>query len=127
MHLKLGYFAHSLISGLNDNAATLSFLLCKLLILIPPGERYVMTLLNVLSFSDQGIYDAISNLGALAARFIFLPIEESGYLFFAQILKRGHNFAHQDKVWYFSCFICCSTISTLSVKRNLSLLQGDAH
>lgn len=65
--------------------------------LLTEGERYVMTLLNVLSFSDQGIYDAINNLGALAARFIFLPIEESGYLFFAQILKRGHSFKHQNE------------------------------
>ncbi|XP_071485292.1 man(5)GlcNAc(2)-PP-dolichol translocation protein RFT1-like [Diadema antillarum] len=65
--------------------------------LLTEGERYVMTLLNVLSFSDQGIYDAVNNLGALAARFIFLPIEESGYLFFAQTLKRGQSFKQQDK------------------------------
>ncbi|XP_054751425.2 protein RFT1 homolog [Lytechinus pictus] len=65
--------------------------------LLTEGERYVMTLLNVLSFSDQGIYDAVNNLGALAARFIFLPIEESGYLFFAQTLKRGQGFKQQDK------------------------------
>ncbi|XP_011674796.1 protein RFT1 homolog isoform X2 [Strongylocentrotus purpuratus] len=65
--------------------------------LLTEGERYVMTLLNVLSFSGQGIYDAVNNLGALAARFIFLPIEESGYIFFSQTLKRGHSFKQQDK------------------------------
>ncbi len=31
----------------------------------------------------------INNLGSLAARFIFLPIEDSGYLFFSQTLHRG--------------------------------------
>ena len=36
-----------------------------------------------------GIYDVINNLGSLAARFIFLPIEESFYIFFATTLYRG--------------------------------------
>ena len=36
-----------------------------------------------------GIYDVINNLGSLAARFIFLPIEESFYIFFASTLYRG--------------------------------------
>ncbi|XP_078483510.1 man(5)GlcNAc(2)-PP-dolichol translocation protein RFT1-like [Ciona intestinalis] len=57
--------------------------------ILTEGERYVMTILNVLSFADQGVYDVINNLGSLAARFIFLPIEESFYLFFAKTLKRG--------------------------------------
>ncbi|XP_076333542.1 man(5)GlcNAc(2)-PP-dolichol translocation protein RFT1 isoform X2 [Tachypleus tridentatus] len=52
------------------------------------GERYVMTFFNALSFSEQGIYDVVNNLGSLAARFIFQPIEESGYLFFAQVMNR---------------------------------------
>ena len=62
------------------------------------GERYVMTVLDVLSFSDQGVYDVINNLGSLAARFIFLPIEESFYLFFAKMLKRGVVARHDDVV-----------------------------
>jgi oligosaccharide translocation protein RFT1 len=33
------------------------------------GERYVMTVLNLLSLSEQGIYDVVSNLGSLAARY----------------------------------------------------------
>nr|XP_026694892.1 protein RFT1 homolog [Ciona intestinalis] len=57
--------------------------------ILTEGERYVMTILNVLSFADQGVYDVINNLGSLVARFIFLPIEESFYLFFAKTLKRG--------------------------------------
>lgn len=65
--------------------------------LLTEGERYVMTFFDVLSFGDQGIYDVINNLGSLAARFIFLPIEESGYLFFAQTLKRGVPVMDQPK------------------------------
>ncbi|XP_033104445.1 protein RFT1 homolog [Anneissia japonica] len=57
--------------------------------ILTEGERYVMTIFDVLNFGDQGIYDIINNLGSLAARFIFLPIEESGYLFFAQTIRRG--------------------------------------
>ena len=69
-----------------------------LFVLPSSGERYVMTFFDVLSFGDQGIYDVINNLGSLAARFIFLPIEESGYLFFAQTLKRGVPVKDQPKV-----------------------------
>lgn len=65
--------------------------------LLTEGERYVMTLFNVLSFANQGIYDVISNLGSLAARFIFQPIEESGYLFFAQTLIRDVEVSKQPK------------------------------
>ncbi len=42
-----------------------------------------------------GIYDVINNLGSLAARFIFLPIEESFYVFFASILYRGEPATNQ--------------------------------
>ncbi|CAL1538909.1 unnamed protein product [Lymnaea stagnalis] len=57
--------------------------------ILTEGEKFVMTFFDVLSFADQGIYDVINNLGSLAARFIFLPIEENSYLFFSQILSRG--------------------------------------
>ncbi|XP_064464432.1 protein RFT1 homolog [Ornithodoros turicata] len=60
------------------------------------GERYVMTLFNVLTFAEEGVYDAVNNLGSLAARFIFQPIEESGYLFFAQVLKRDVDVSNQE-------------------------------
>ena len=36
-----------------------------------------------------GIYDTINNLGSLVARFVFLPIEESFYIYFASTLYRG--------------------------------------
>ena len=39
--------------------------------------------------SLSGVYDVINNLGSLAARFIFMPVEESFYVFFAHTLYRG--------------------------------------
>eukprot|EP00731_Ephydatia_muelleri_P003795 Em0001g3795a len=57
--------------------------------LLTDGERYVMTIFGVLSFAQQGVYDVINNLGSLVPRFIFLPIEESFYVFFASSLYRG--------------------------------------
>ena len=35
-----------------------------------------------------GSYDVVCNLGALAARFVFKPIEENYYVFFAKIIAR---------------------------------------
>ena len=34
-------------------------------------SRYLMTFLNVLDFTEQGVYDVITNLGSLVARFLF--------------------------------------------------------
>uniref|UniRef100_A0A8B9G6L6 Protein RFT1 homolog n=1 Tax=Amazona collaria TaxID=241587 RepID=A0A8B9G6L6_9PSIT len=65
--------------------------------ILTEGERYVMTFLNVLNFGDQGVYDIVNNLGSLVARFIFLPIEESFYVFFAKVLERGKNVKDQKK------------------------------
>lgn len=62
------------------------------------GERYVMTLFNLLTFSQQGVYDVVNNLGSLAARFVFQPIEESAYLFFAQVLQRNKDSQTADDV-----------------------------
>lgn len=58
-----------------------------------------MTFLNVLSFGDQGVYDIVNNLGSMVARFIFLPIEESFYIFFAKVLQRGRDVKSQKQVW----------------------------
>ncbi|RDD47181.1 Protein RFT1-like protein [Trichoplax sp. H2] len=68
---------------------TWNFLIqCLLKLCLTEGERFVMTIFNLLDFGEQGIYDIVNNLGSLAARFIFLPIEESYYLFFAQTMQR---------------------------------------
>lgn len=65
--------------------------------ILTEGERYVMTFFDVLSFADQGVYDVINNLGSMVARFIFMPIEESGYLFFSQMLMRGKPAKEQQQ------------------------------
>ncbi|CAI9741091.1 protein RFT1 homolog [Octopus vulgaris] len=65
--------------------------------ILTEGEKYVMTIFQVLSFADQGIYDIIHNLGSLVPRFLFCPIEESSYLFFSQLLFRGKTLKQQSK------------------------------
>ena len=45
----------------------------------------------------SGIYDIINNLGSLAARFIFQPIEESFYVYFASALYRGEPVEKQPQ------------------------------
>ncbi len=74
-----------------------------------------MTILGVLSFAEQGsnndgvimnlviliiigVYDIVNNLGSLVARFLFLPIEESFYIFFAHLLVRGEKSIDQKRV-----------------------------
>lgn len=64
--------------------------------ILTEGERYIMTLFQVLTFSQQGIYDVINNLGSLVARCVFMPIEESYYTFFAHTLTRG-SFADNQR------------------------------
>ncbi|XP_041048105.1 protein RFT1 homolog isoform X2 [Carcharodon carcharias] len=80
--------------------ATLTRTFCKQSFLkqvLTEGERYVMTFLNILSFGDQGVYDIVNNLGSLVARFVFLPIEESFYIFFVKVLERGKDIGHQKQ------------------------------
>lgn len=83
---------------LDGQLLSLSFGFCKQSLLkqfLTEGEKYVMTVFGVLSFGDQGVYDVINNLGSMVPRFIFLPLEESGRLFFSQILVRGKT--HKDQ------------------------------
>ncbi|XP_065219115.1 protein RFT1 homolog [Planococcus citri] len=65
--------------------------------ILTEGERYVMTLINVLSFSEQGVFDVVNNLGSLAARFLFRPIEESAYFYFSQLIHRDVDIRKQNK------------------------------
>jgi len=65
--------------------------------LLTEGERYVMTVFNVLNFADQGVYDVVTNLGSLVARVIFAPLEESSYVYFSLSVKRGVTAAEQDQ------------------------------
>ncbi len=72
--------------------------------LLTEGERYVMTLLNVLSFSEQGVFDVVNNLGSMAARFLFRPIEESAYFYFSQLIHRDQEISKQNRVSKFAVF-----------------------
>ncbi|PSN56321.1 Protein RFT1 [Blattella germanica] len=65
--------------------------------LLTEGERYIMTLFSVLSFSEQGVYDVVNNLGSLAARFLFRPIEESAYFYFSQMVGRDTSIQEQNQ------------------------------
>ncbi|RVE73238.1 hypothetical protein OJAV_G00048770 [Oryzias javanicus] len=65
--------------------------------ILTEGERYIMTFFSVLTFGDQGVYDIVNNLGSMVARFVFLPIEESFYIFFANILERGRDVHRQEQ------------------------------
>ncbi len=62
------------------------------------GERYIMTIFNVINFGQQGVYDVINNLGSLVARFVFLPIEDSYYVLFCQLLDRGKGKQDAEKL-----------------------------
>lgn len=65
--------------------------------ILTEGERYVMTISPVLTFSQQSMYDIVNNLGSLAARFIFRPIEESAYFYFTQMILRDEDIEYQDE------------------------------
>jgi len=60
-----------------------------------------MTLFSVLTFSEQGVYDIVNNLGSLAARFLFRPIEESAYFYFSQMVARDTTIQEQNQVYLF--------------------------
>lgn len=60
------------------------------------GEKYVMSISPILTFHQQATYDIVNNLGSLAARFVFRPIEENSYFYFTQTLKRDIPLSQQD-------------------------------
>lgn len=57
--------------------------------ILTEGEKYVFTWFNLLTLSEQGVYDAIANLGSIPARLIFSKVEEGAHLYFSQIVHRG--------------------------------------
>ena len=63
--------------------------------ILTEGEKYMIALFNLLSFSESGVYDIINNLGSLIARFLFLPIEDASYVLFKTSLKRGITYNKQ--------------------------------
>jgi len=66
--------------------------------LLTEGEKYTMTVFSLLTLSQQGIYDVVANLGSLAARFLFRPIEESSNFFFSQLWKRQEAVDKQENI-----------------------------
>lgn len=61
------------------------------------GEKYVMSISPVLNFKQQATYDVVNNMGSLAARFIFRPIEDSSYFYFTQTIARDISLKDQEK------------------------------
>nr|CAG4644725.1 EOG090X04LH [Leptodora kindtii] len=62
--------------------------------ILTSGEGYITTVFSVLTFAEQGVYDVVNNLGTMAARLLFAPVEESSYMYFAQMIDRNmplHN------------------------------------
>ncbi|SPP86896.1 protein RFT1 homolog [Drosophila guanche] len=65
--------------------------------ILTEGEKYVMSVSPVLSFGEQATYDVVNNLGSMAARFIFRPIEDSSYFYFTQTISRDTRLAKQPQ------------------------------
>lgn len=105
--------------------------------LLTEGEKYVMSVSPVMTFREQATYDVVNNLGSLAARFVFRPIEDSSYFYFTQMVSRELPLQKQDqnKIQE-SCSVLsqvCKTVSSIglivlvfgqSYARTLLLLYG---
>jgi oligosaccharide translocation protein RFT1 len=81
--------------------------------ILTEGERYIMTLFSVLTFSEQGVYDIVNNLGSLAARFLFRPIEESAYFYFSQMVARDTAIQEQNQVQLFSLLMLPASVFSI--------------
>ncbi len=57
--------------------------------LLTEGEKYLFTYFSLMTLAQQGIYDAVANLGSLVARLVFSKVEESAYLYFNMSVIRG--------------------------------------
>ena len=52
--------------------------------ILTQAERYVVTFFDVMSLSQQGLWDTVTSIGALFPRFVFKPLEEGFHLHFCQ-------------------------------------------
>lgn len=91
--------------------------------ILTEGEKYVMSLTPDLTFSEQATYDIVNNLGSMAARFIFRPIEDSGYFYFTQTVARDVTLKQQDKVRDFKFNINFFFKSNVSFSKKLLKLR----
>ncbi|XP_033210012.1 protein RFT1 homolog [Belonocnema kinseyi] len=99
---------------------TWSFFLQSILkLILTEGERLIMTMSSLLTFKQQGAYELVNNLGSLAARFIFRPIEDSSYFYFTQMVKRDKslNEQHPGKVQESVNVLMhlCSTVASIGL------------
>ena len=65
--------------------------------LLTEGEKYMITWFNLMSLSQQGVFDVIGNLGSIPARLFFSKIEESAHLYFSQTTRRGQPWTLSEK------------------------------
>ncbi|CAH8497549.1 unnamed protein product [Schistosoma guineensis] len=87
---------------------------CILKQLLTEGERYLISAFHLISFTDQGIYDLVNNLGSLAARLLFLPLEESCHFMFSQCIQRDVSPSKQDKKLLMDAFRMLKTALHIS-------------
>lgn len=96
--------------------------------ILTEGEKYVMSVSPVLSLSEQATYDVVNNLGSLAARFIFRPIEESGYFYFTQMIDRNTEIKGQDKNKVSeSCIVLCQLCKIVTSIGLIVLVFGQSY
>lgn len=130
----------SLNSTFNKKLSTLTVSFAKQGVvkqLLTEGQKYVMSMSPVLTFKEQATYDVVNNLGSLAARFVFRPIEDSSYFYFTQMVSRELPLHKQDqnKIHESSTVLSqlCKTVSSIglivlvfgqSYARTLLLLYG---
>lgn len=115
-------YSGSLNSTFNKKLTTLTVSFAKQGVvkqLLTEGEKYVMSVSPVLSFREQATYDVVNNLGSLAARFVFRPIEDSSYFYFTQMVSRELPLHKQDqsKIQE-SCTVLsqvCKTVSSIGL------------
>lgn len=70
-------FMHNADEPLNKDLCVLSVSFAKQCVVkqvLTEGERYVMTISPLLTFSEQSMYDIVNNLGSLAARYVFIVL-----------------------------------------------------
>lgn len=67
------------------------------------GEKLVMSVSTKLSFSEQATYDIVNNMGSMAARFIFRPVEDSSYFYYTQTIARDVRLEQQAAAKVHEC------------------------
>ncbi|OAF65496.1 hypothetical protein A3Q56_06788, partial [Intoshia linei] len=64
-------------------------------------EKFIMTFFNILSIPQQGVYNVVSNFGSIITRCLFLPIEDSFYLYISRTRKRCEKAIMETKLSIF--------------------------